>query len=184
MIPKCNGEFPWSILRDDEDGLVAQLVNLAGPNGVFVHPEAIIGEFVRMEGPCYVGPNAEIRHSAFLRKGSWICEGAIVGHSSEVKNSVLLPYSKAPHFNYVGDSIIGMGANLGAGVKISNIRNDKREVLVSLQDGSKIETGLTKMGALVGDHSQLGCNAVINPGAILPPYSMIPPNESVIGWWN
>ena len=182
-LPKWNGEWPWSIL-DGDNGLIGQLSEMYGAEGVFIHPEAKIGDFVRIEGPCFIGAGAEIRHSAYLRKGSWVCEGSVVGHSSEIKNSLLLPNSKAPHFNYVGDSIIGIGVNLGAGVKVSNVRNDKGEVLVSLRDGTRVKTGLNKMGALVGDYCQLGCNSVINPGAILPPKSMIPPNNSITGWFD
>ena len=124
---------PWKILSYGESGLLSQMEEmLSEKESVFIHPNAIIGDSVRIEGPCYIGPGAEIRHSAYLRKGSWICSGALVGHSSEIKNSILLPGSKAPHFNYVGDSILGIGANLGAGVKLSNVRNDRREILVTM----------------------------------------------------
>jgi len=153
-------------------------------DGVFIHPDAEIGEFVRIEGPSYVGANAEIRHSAYLRKGSWICDGAVVGHSSEVKNSILLPNSKAPHFNYVGDSILGFGVNIGAGVKLSNVRNDGGDIAVTLENGERVDTGLRKLGALIGDDSQLGCNVVTNPGSIIVPCSMISPNETVTGWFG
>lgn len=174
---------PWKILSYGESGLLSQMEEmLSEKESVFIHPNAIIGDSVRIEGPCYIGPGAEIRHSAYLRKGSWICSGALVGHSSEIKNSILLPGSKAPHFNYVGDSILGIGANLGAGVKLSNVRNDRREILVTMEDGGRIETGLRKMGAIIGDGCQLGCNAVTNPGALLIPGTMINPNVTVSGW--
>lgn len=174
---------PWKILSYGESGLLSQMGEmLSGKESVFIHPNAIIGDSVRIEGPCYIGPGAEIRHSAYLRKGSWICSDALVGHSSEIKNSILLPGSKAPHFNYVGDSILGIGANLGAGVKLSNVRNDRREILVTMEDGGRIETGLRKMGAIIGDGCQLGCNAVTNPGALLIPGTMINPNVTVSGW--
>ena len=180
-----NPDEPWTILSQTEKGIVSQLTRLVGSDdGVIIHPSAKIGDYVRIEGPCYIGAKAEIRHSAYLRKGSWICEGAIVGHSSEIKNSVLLPGSKAPHFNYVGDSILGFGVNLGAGVKLSNVRNDGRSVIVTMEDGERIETGLRKLGSLIGDHSQLGCNVVTNPGAILAPSSMVSPNETVTGWFE
>ena len=176
---------PWSILSDGVSGLASQIADISGEEvGVFIHPSAIIDDFVKIEGPCFIGENVEIRHSAYLRKGSWICKGAVVGHSTEVKNSVLLPNSKAPHFNYVGDSILGFGCNIGAGVKLSNVRNDGREVLVTLGDGSRSSSGRRKLGALVGDNSQLGCNAVTNPGAILAPSSMVLPNETVSGWYE
>ncbi len=174
---------PWTILSHGESGLLAQMEQmLSEKDSVFIHPSAKIGDSVRIEGPCYIGSGAEIRHSAYLRKGSWICSGALVGHSSEIKNSILLPGSKAPHFNYVGDSILGIGANLGAGVKLSNVRNDRREIMITMEDGGRIETGLRKMGAIIGDGCQLGCNTVTNPGALLMPGTMVDPNVTVSGW--
>ena len=181
----ANAEKPWLILSQSETGIEEQITKLANSDdSIIIHPSAKIGDYVRIEGPCYIGANAEIRHSAYLRKGSWICEGALVGHSSEIKNSVLLPGSKAPHFNYVGDSILGFGVNLGAGVKLSNVRNDGRDVIVRMEGGDSIETGLRKLGALIGNNSQLGCNVVTNPGTILAPSSMVPPNETVTGWFE
>lgn len=179
-----NEEMPWELLSGGDSGLISQITEIVGEEGVFIHPDAIIGDFVNIEGPCYIGENAEIRHSAYLRKGSWICKDAVVGHSTEVKNSILLPRAKAPHFNYVGDSIIGIGANIGAGAKLSNVRNDRREVIVTLSDGTRVDSGLRKLGALIGDNSQLGCNVVTNPGTILAPSSMVNPNETVSGWFE
>jgi len=174
---------PWSVLEKSKSGLISQIVEITGAeDGVLIDESAVIGEFVKIEGPCIIGPNAIIKHSAFLRAGSWICEGAVVGHSSEIKNSVLLPNSKAPHFNYVGDSIIGIEANLGAGAKLSNVRNDRREVFVTLSDGERFGSGLRKFGAILGDNCQLGCNVVTNPGTIMAPGSMIEPNKTVGGW--
>ena len=149
---------------------------------VYIHPSASVNQFVRIEGPCYIGANAEVRHVAYLRRGSWICDGAVVGHATEVKNSVLLPGAKAPHFNYVGDSILGFGVNLGAGTKLSNVRNDRREIRLTLGDGTRTDTGLRKLGALVGDGCEVGCNVVTNPGTILAPGTMVNPNETVTGW--
>ena len=170
-------------MSEDEGGIYSQIGKITeSKDGVFIHSSASIGDFVTMEGPCYVGPNAIIRHSAYLRGGSWICDGAIVGNSSEVKNSILLPGSKAPHFNYVGDSILGFEVNLGAGTKLSNVRNDRRGVMVTVEGGSRIDSGLRKLGALIGDGSQLGCNVVTNPGSILMPGSMIHPNQTISGW--
>lgn len=182
-IPSWDGfSSPWEILSSGECGLVSQIEKICGDGGVFIHPSATIGEFVTIEGPCYVGPRVEIRHSAFLRSGSWICEDSVVGHSSEVKNSILLPKSKAPHFNYVGDSILGIGVNLGAGTKLSNVRNDRGRVPVTTEEGVRIDSGMKKLGVLVGDGSQLGCNVVTNPGAIIAPGTMVSPNETVSGW--
>tara|TARA_B100000029_G_scaffold161656_1_gene157642 strand:- start:178 stop:798 length:621 start_codon:yes stop_codon:yes gene_type:complete len=180
-----DGEKPWKILSSGEWGIFSQIMSLVeSEEGVFIHPSAVIGECVKIETPCYIGKNCEIRHSAFLRKGSWICEGAVVGHSTEIKNSVLLPGSKAPHFNYVGDSILGFGVNLGAGTKLSNVRNDLRNVILTMRDGSRVETGLRKMGSLIGNDSQIGCNVVTNPGSILEPNSMVAPNKTVNGWFE
>ena len=193
-------ESPWSILSSKGDvAIINQIHNLVinfdndvGKNNnysfdtsdgpIYIHPSAKIGDYVRIEGPCFIGRNAEIRHSAYLRKGSWICENSIVGHSSEIKNSVLLPGAKAPHFNYVGDSILGFNVNIGAGVKLSNVRNDKRNILVSVGKEERIDTGLRKFGALIGDCCEIGCNVVSNPGTILEPATMISPNETLNGW--
>ena len=184
VVPEWkNPHEPWSILGGGEFGLISQIVRITGSeDGVYIDPSAIIGDFVEIEGPCFIGPNATVKHSALLRKGSWICEGATVGHSSEVKNSILLPDSKAPHFNYVGDSILGKGVNLGAGAKLSNVRNDRGSVPITNKNGEKFDSGLRKLGAIIGDGSQLGCNVVTNPGAIISPGAMISPNETVSGW--
>ena len=203
MIPKWpDYKFPWSILDTKNiDNLNKQIVNFCNSsdsdislprevdidftNGpVFIHHSANISKYVKIEGPCFIGPNTEIRHSSYLRKGSWICEGAIVGHSSEIKNSVLLPFSKAPHFNYVGDSILGFGVNLGAGTKLSNVRNDKREVRVNTGKNIYVDSGLKKLGAMIGDYSELGCNVVTNPGTIILPKTKINPNSSLTGLIN
>ena len=158
-------------------------VSLDTTNGpIHIHPTAKIDRFVKIEGPCYIGNGAEIRHAAYLRKGSWVCENSIVGHCSEVKNSVLLPGAKAPHFNYVGDSVLGFGVNIGAGVKLSNVRNDKRNIFITLKDGKRVDSGLRKFGALIGDGAELGCNVVSNPGTILEPKIMINPNVTLSKW--
>ncbi len=131
-------------------------------------------------GPCYIAPGATVRHGAYVREYSWICWGALLGHSSEIKHSVLLPKAKAPHFNYVGDSIIGSDANLGAGVILSNLRNDGGEVIVR-SEGHRLASRLRKFGALIGDGVQLGCNTVTNPGVILAKQCMAHPNSTVTG---
>jgi len=181
-----NEDAPWEILDGSNGGVIGEQICslIGGDEIIFIHPSARVSESVVIEGPCYIGPDAEIRHGAYLRRGSWICEGAVVGNSSEIKNSILLPEAKAPHFNYVGDSIVGANANLGAGVKLSNVRNDRGLVSVTLFDGKRIGTGLEKLGALVGDGSQIGCNAVTNPGSLIAPNSMVNPNETVSGFFG
>ena len=147
---------------------------------VIVESSAVIEVGAHLIGPCYVGPKAEIRHGAYVRAYSWICSGAVVGHASETKHSVLLPGAKAPHFNYVGDSILGGGVNLGAGTKISNLRNDGGEVHLLIH-GQRVGSGLRKFGAILGEGCQLGCNSVMNPGVILGCNSIVWPNATVTG---
>jgi NDP-sugar pyrophosphorylase family protein len=147
---------------------------------VIVEASAHIEVGAHLIGPCYVGPGAEIRHGAYVRPFSWICADAVVGHASETKHTVLLPGAKAPHFNYVGDSILGTGVNLGAGTKISNLRNDGGEVQLRI-DGARIGSGLRKFGAILGEGCQLGCNSVTNPGVILGCNSVVWPNMTVTG---
>ena len=147
---------------------------------VIIDPTAKIEPSTHFIGPCYIGPEAIIRHGAYIRENSWICSRALVGHCSEVKHSILLPGSKAPHFNYVGDSILGKGVNLGAGVKLSNLRNDGGEVFLRIE-GKRIASGLRKFGAILGEDTQLGCNAVTNPGTVLGCKSVVWPNTNVTG---
>lgn len=151
---------------------------------VYIHEGAKVGTNVRIEGPVFVEDGAEIRHGAYLRPGTYICNDCVVGHSSEVKNTLMMPGSKAPHFNYVGDSILGVNVNLGAGAKISNVRLDRQTVPVQLPNMSKIDSGLRKLGAMIGDSVEIGCNVVTNPGAIIPPSSAVPPNTVVTGYWH
>lgn len=147
---------------------------------VIIDPSAIVEPSTHFIGPCYIGPEAIIRHGAYIRENSWICSGALVGHCSEIKHSILLPGSKAPHFNYVGDSILGKGVNLGAGVKLSNLRNDGGEVFLRIGE-ERIASGLRKFGAVLGEDTQLGCNAVTNPGTVLGSRSTVWPNTTVTG---
>lgn len=121
---------------------------------------------VMVQGPIYVGPDAVLRAHAYIRGPAWIGEGAVVGHASEIKSSVLLKGAHAPHFAFVGDSVVGAGANLGAGVRLANFRIDGRAVRVAWGE-TRLETGRRKLGALVGDGASLGCNSVTNPGTVL-----------------
>ena len=147
---------------------------------VMIEAGAVIEPSSHFIGPCFVGENAIVRHGAYIRENSWICSTAVVGHCSEIKHSVLLPGAKAPHFNYVGDSILGGGVNLGAGVKLSNLRNDGGEVYLRIGD-SRLASGLRKFGAILGEGCQLGCNAVTNPGTVLGNGSIVSPNVTITG---
>lgn len=159
-------------------------VSIDESNG-FVHIDnsAVIEAGVHIIGPAYIGPNSTIRHGAYIREYSWICANALVGHASETKHSILLPGAKAPHFNYVGDSVLGPDVNLGAGVKLSNLRNDGKEVHVIL-NGVRTPSGLRKFGAILGEGCQLGCNAVTNPGVVLGMNCMVMPNTTVTGIYD
>ena len=176
----------WNILNPNyENSLKNQLIELVKDeeNQIFIHETAIISNDVTIEGPAYIGSEVEIRPGAYIRSFSWICHKAVVGHCSEIKHSILLPGAKAPHFNYVGDSILGMEVNLGAGCKLSNLRNDGRNII--LRDGKTGEiigeSGLRKFGAILGDRTQIGCNVVTNPGVILGPKCNVWPNVTVSG---
>ena len=176
----------WNFLNPNyENSLKNQLIELVKDeeNQIFIHETAIISNDVTIEGPAYIGSEVEIRPGAYIRSFSWICHKAVVGHCSEIKHSILLPGAKAPHFNYVGDSILGMEVNLGAGCKLSNLRNDGRNIM--LRDGKTGEiigeSGLRKFGAILGDRTQIGCNVVTNPGVILGPKCNVWPNVTVSG---
>ena len=197
-FPDSNAVFTF-LQPKSSDGLKAQLLSVlerfqsspqnATDSGatvdesqgiVIVEASAQIEVGAHLIGPCYVGPRAEIRHGAYVRSYSWICAEAVVGHASETKHAVLLPGAKAPHFNYVGDSVLGKGVNLGAGTKISNLRNDGGEVQLRIGE-ERIGSGLRKFGALLGEGCQLGCNSVTNPGVILGCNSVVWPNITVTG---
>ncbi len=144
------------------------------PEGVFLeNPElisigkgSVIEPGVYIKGPVLIGENCKVLHGAYIRENVILGDGAVVGHSTEVKNSLLLPGAHAAHFNYVGDSILGRNSNLGAGVKCANMRFDKKNVTVEIEK-KKVDTGLKKMGLILGNNSQVGCNAVTSPGTLI-----------------
>jgi len=168
-LGRSDGAIPEGVHIDDGDGPVV------------VREGAIIEPGAMLMGPCYIDGGAKVLHAAYVRPHSWICANAIVGHATEVKHSVLLPGAKAPHFNYVGDSVLGPGVNLGAGCKLSNLRNDGREVIVRGLEGGAVVSGLRKFGAILGSGCQLGCNVVTNPGVILAADTHVHPNATVSG---
>ena len=196
QLPLLTHSQPWMILQPgNQNGLKVQLDDLLQKIGSNLRPgvesnetngpihidkTANIEPGVYIIGPAYIGPNASIRQGAYVRQYSWICSDAVVGHCSETKHSILLSGAKAPHFNYVGDSILGGGVNLGAGVKLSNLRNDGENVNLRVGE-EKIDSDLRKFGALLGEGCQLGCNAVTNPGVILGVGSFVHPNTTVTG---
>jgi NDP-sugar pyrophosphorylase family protein len=153
----------------------------------------VIEEGARIEpgayvlGPAYIGKNAVVRHGAFIRENVIILEGGILGHASEAKNSIMLHGAHAPHFNYIGDSILGAHVNLGAGTKLSNLtmvsvkdpHTGRRPTLQFIVGERLYDTGLAKLGAILGDDVQTGCNAVLNPGCLVGPRTIIYANVSL-----
>ena len=148
---------------------------------VHVVEGAVLEPHVHLIGPCLIESNVTIRSHAYVREYTWMMEGSLLGHASESKHALFLPGAKAPHFNYVGDSVLGSNVNLGAGVKLSNLRHDGEAVGIWLDDVRRA-TGLRKFGAIIGDGAQLGCNAVTNPGTVLGKSCMVHPNTTVGGF--
>src|SRR6266704_2725925 len=142
---------------------------------VFIGEGSVVEDGAMIKGPAIIGRNCQIRHNAYLREDVIVGDNCVVGNSSELKNVLLFNHCQAPHFNYVGDSILGHKTHLGAGVKVSNIRLDRANVMVEM-DGRPFDTGLRKFGALLGDGSQVGCNAVLNPGSIIGRGAVLYPN--------
>lgn len=135
---------------------------------VYIAQDAIVGPTAYIQGPCYIGPGAEVRHGAFIRGNVYIGANAVVGHTTEVKGAIFLDEAKAGHFAYVGDSLLGYKVNLGAGTKLANLKLNGGEVKVRLPGSTEIVgSGLKKLGAIMGDESQTGCNAVLSPGTLL-----------------
>lgn len=180
-------EYPWEVLPRIEAFILqlgpmlpADEYEQKGEN-IWIAKSATVAETASITGPCIIDSNAQIRHCAFIRGNAIIGKGAVVGNSCEIKNSILFDEVEAPHYNYVGDSILGYKSHLGAGAITSNIKNDKKNVIVKFPLG-ELETGLRKMGALVGDGVQIGCNTVLNPGTVIGKNTRIYPLNSVRGW--
>ncbi len=146
---------------------VCEGVLLKNKEKIFIGEHTKISEGVVIEGPCYVGSNCFLAPGAYIRPYTVLLDFSRVGHCSEIKSSILMPYSKAPHFNYVGDSILGNHVNLGAGVILANYKLDGSVIKLKTSTGL-IDTGMNKFGSIVGDQSSLGCNSVLNPGTLLP----------------
>ena len=177
------GAAPWDWIRQIGAALEAAqfgALELKIPPGVHVegrvwlHPSVRLPAQATIIGPAYIGAKTDIRPGAFIRGNVITGEGCVLGNSSEFKNCLLLDKVQAPHFNYVGDSILGNGAHLGAGAICSNLRLDQAEVMVRLAD-KLVNTGLKKFGAILGDKAEVGCNAVLNPGTLLGPRALVMP---------
>ena len=147
---------------------------------VFLDPTVVLCPNIVIQGPAYIGAGTEIRPGAFIRGNVIVGENCVLGNSSEFKNCLLLNNVQAPHYNYVGDSILGNGAHLGAGVICSNLRLDQTNVPIKLATGY-VDSGLRKLGALIGDQAEVGCNTVLNPGVVLGKRSIVYPSMSFDG---
>lgn len=180
---------PWAIL--DEIGTLTEAVGRMGvalgalwerQTGVWVGREVRIARDVTLTPPCVILDGSEIRPNAYLRGNTLIGEGCVVGNATEIKNAILFDGVQAPHFSYIGDSVLGYRAHLGAGVILSNLRLDRAEVRGAWEP--PYPTGRRKAGALIGDGAEIGCHSVISPGALIPPGARIPPLTHVTGRWR
>jgi NDP-sugar pyrophosphorylase family protein len=168
-------EFAWDALKRLKDYIAANVrpalhntcegVAFIGKN-VFIGAGTVVEDGAMIKGPAIIGRNCVIRHNAYIREHVIVGDDCVVGNSCELKGALLFNGCQVPHFNYVGDSILGAKAHLGAGVILSNVKSLKGSVTVTF-DGKKIETGLRKFGALLGDGAEIGCNAVLNPGSVI-----------------
>ncbi len=178
-------DYPWQALKGIRDLILSlgpQLGNEyteISPT-VWVHKTAVVAPTAYLGEPCIIGANTEIRHCAFIRGSALVGENCVVGNSVELKNAILFDNVQVPHFNYVGDSILGYKSHMGAGSVTSNVKSDSS--LVVVKSGSeKLETGLKKFGAMLGDHVEVGCNSVLNPGTVVGRNSNIYPTSCVRG---
>lgn len=180
-------EYPWQVLP-----LIGDFIKKLGASldkseydevaeNVWIAKSAKVAPTAYINGPCIIGRDAEIRHCAFIRGNAIVGEGAVVGNSTELKNVVLFNKVQVPHYNYVGDSILGYKSHMGAGSITSNVKSDKALVKVRC-DGEVIETGIKKFGAMLGDNVEVGCGSVLNPGTIVGRGSNIYPLSSVRGY--
>lgn len=179
-------EYPWQALSGIKE-LILTLGERLDKNeydeiseNVWVHKSVKIAPTAYIGAPCIIGKDTEVRQCAFIRSSALIGEGCVIGNSTEVKNAIIFDSVQVPHFNYVGDSILGYKAHLGAGAVTSNVKSDRSLVTVKTADG-RIETGLKKFGAMVGDNVEVGCNSVLNPGTVIGRNSNIYPLSSVRG---
>lgn len=178
--------YPWEVLPKIGEFIV-KLGETLDPSeydkkgeNIWIAKSANVFPSAYINGPCIIGKKAEVRHCAFIRGNAIIGEGAVVGNSTELKNVVLFNKVQVPHYNYVGDSILGFCAHMGAGSITSNVKSDKTLVVVKSKD-EKIETGLKKFGAMLGDHVEVGCNSVLNPGTVVGRNASIYPTSCVRG---
>ena len=178
--------YPWEALKGIKDmiievgkGLDPEEYEEVSEN-VWVHKTARVFPTAYLGAPCIIGPNTEVRHCAFVRGSALVGADCVVGNSVELKNVILFDHVQTPHYNYVGDSILGYYSHMGAGSITSNVKSDKLLVVVHNGD-ENIETGIKKFGAMLGDHVEVGCNSVCNPGTVIGRNSNVYPTSCVRG---
>lgn len=181
-----NYTYPFEALREIKNYIKELIPNLDAniyiiKKDIAIAKSAIISNKAEIVGPTIIGENTEIRPFSYIRGNVIIGNNCVVGNSSEIKNSIIFNNAQIPHFNYVGDSILGYKAHIGAGVKISNLKSDKSNITIKYNN-EKIETNLRKMGAIIGDYVEVGCNTVLNPGTIIGKNSTIYPVCSIKGF--
>ena len=179
--------YPWEALPKIKD-YILELGSKLSPDeydytgdNVWIHKTAKIYPNNYIAGPCIIGAETEVRPGAFIRGNVLVGDGCVVGNSTELKNVILFNKVQVPHYNYVGDSVLGFKSHMGAGSITSNVKSDKSLVVVKARDGEQIETGLKKFGAMLGDNVEVGCNSVLNPGTVVCPRSNIYPLSPVRG---
>lgn len=173
-IPRI-GELVSALLADPPPGYKLYAT------GILVGESCTISNHAELVGPAVIGPGTEIRTGAFIRENVLVGSNCVVGNSTELKNCVLFDQAQAPHFNYVGDSIMGRASHIGAGVVLSNLKSDKTEVRVRTPEGLDIATGLIKFGAILGDRVEIGCNSVCYPGTVIGRNTSVYPLTAVRG---
>lgn len=181
---------PWEWLPKIKEALSGLKGNAFGkklPSGLRIEGEVFISDgvklpaFASMEGPCWIGEDVEIRPGAYIRGNVIIGAGSVIGNSCEYKNALLMERTHSPHFSYVGDSILGTGTHLGAGVILSNLRFDQKNIGINI-NGKKIDTGLRKFGSILGENAEVGCNTALMPGSIIGKGSLVGPTMSFSGY--
>ena len=180
-------EYPWEALNGIGDMIIKlgesldpEIYEKRGEN-IWIAKSAKVWPTVSIMGPCIIGERTEVRQCAFIRGKALVGDDCVVGNSTELKNVILFNHVQVPHYNYVGDSILGFYSHMGAGSITSNVKSDKALVVVKSLDGEKIETGLKKFGAMLGDHVEIGCNSVLNPGTVVGRNSNVYPTSCVRG---
>ncbi len=178
--------YPWEALSGISD-MIIEIGKTLSPEeytspseNVWIHKTAAVFPTAYIGAPCIIGAYTQVRHGAFIRGSALVGDGCVVGNSVELKNVILFDGVQTPHYNYVGDSILGYMSHMGAGSITSNVKSDKTKVIVRAGDEA-IETGLKKMGAMLGDYVEVGCNSVLNPGTVIGKGSNIYPLSSVRG---